>query len=141
MGKLQIKLKVTFFASSALFLWITHLNMLPQFGYTAVVLGFTSLAGLALYPGILSRFLSMPLLTTTGRYSYCIYLSHPILIMHANHVLPQRLPAGRWHTSSVCRVGRLRVPDRLRSRGALLPIHRTPDTLPEALCQVSKERV
>jgi peptidoglycan/LPS O-acetylase OafA/YrhL len=44
----------------------------------------------------------MPVLTTTGRYSYYIYLIHPSLIMNAdNHFLPQRLPAGSWHTPSV----------------------------------------
>jgi peptidoglycan/LPS O-acetylase OafA/YrhL len=99
-AKLQTPLRITFSASSALFLLITRLNMLPRFGYTAVVLGFTSLVGLTLYPGILSRLLSVPVLTATGRYSYCIYLIHPVLLMHANHFLPQRLPAGRWHTSS-----------------------------------------
>jgi peptidoglycan/LPS O-acetylase OafA/YrhL len=72
-----------------------------QFGYTVVLLGFTSLVGLTLYPGILARFLSIPALTTTGRYSYCIYLLHPILILHANHFIPSRLYMGRWHTPSV----------------------------------------
>jgi len=100
-AKLQIPLRITCLTSGALFLWITHLNLLPQFGYTAVVIGFTSLVGLALHPGIPSRFLSMSALTATGRYSYCIYLLHPILILHANHFLPQRLPIGRWHTPSV----------------------------------------
>jgi peptidoglycan/LPS O-acetylase OafA/YrhL len=100
-AKLRTPLRVTFLASCALFLWLTHLNLLPQFGYTAAVLGFTSLVGLTLNPGILSRFLSLPALTNTGRYSYCIYLIHPILIMHVNHFLPQRLPVGRWHTPSV----------------------------------------
>jgi peptidoglycan/LPS O-acetylase OafA/YrhL len=98
--KLRTSLRVIFLASSALFLWLAHHRLL-QFGYTAVALAFTSLVGLALYPGVLSRFLSGLALTTTGRYSYCIYLIHLPLIMHANHFIPQRLPAGRWHTPSV----------------------------------------
>jgi peptidoglycan/LPS O-acetylase OafA/YrhL len=99
--KLRTLLRITCLTSGALFLWFAHLNLASRFGYTAIVLGFTSLVGLTLYPGILSRFLSMRALTTTGRYSYCIYLIHPILILHANHFLPQRLPVGRWHTPSV----------------------------------------
>jgi peptidoglycan/LPS O-acetylase OafA/YrhL len=100
-AKLQTPLRIACLTSGTLFLWFTHLNLLPRFGYTAVVLGFTSLVGLALHPGILSRFLSMSALTATGRYSYCIYLLHPILILHTNHFVPQRLPLGRWHTPSV----------------------------------------
>ncbi len=99
--ELRTPLRVTCLTSSALFLWIAHLNLASRFGYTAIVLGFTSLVGLTLYPGILSRFLSMRALTSTGRYSYCIYLVHPILILHANHFLPRRLPVGRWHDPSV----------------------------------------
>jgi peptidoglycan/LPS O-acetylase OafA/YrhL len=100
-AKLQIPLRITFLTSCALFLWIAHLHLMPLFGYTTVVLGFTSLVGLALYPGILSSVLSIKPLTVVGRYSYCIYLFHPILILHANHFLPQRLPGGRWHGPSV----------------------------------------
>ena len=92
--KLRTPLRMTCLASSALFLWLIHLNLLSRFGYTAVVAGFTSLVGLALCPGPLSRFLSMRALTITGRYSYCIYLIHPILILHANHFLPRRLTVG-----------------------------------------------
>ena len=99
--KLWIPLRLTCLTSSALFLWLVHLNLLWRFGYTVVVLGFTSLVGLTLCPGMLSRLLSMRALTTTGRYSYCIYLVHPILILHANHFLPQRLPGGAWHAPSV----------------------------------------
>jgi peptidoglycan/LPS O-acetylase OafA/YrhL len=71
---------------------------MARFGYTAVLLCFTSLLGLTLYPGVLSRFLS---LSVTDRYSYCIYLIHPLLILHANHFIPHRLLVGRWHTLSV----------------------------------------
>jgi peptidoglycan/LPS O-acetylase OafA/YrhL len=101
LAKLRIPLRITFLTSCALFLWIAHLHLLLQFGYTIVVLGFTSLVGLALYPGILSGVLSIKPLTVVGRYSYCIYLFHPILILHANHFLPKRLPGGRWHDPSV----------------------------------------
>jgi peptidoglycan/LPS O-acetylase OafA/YrhL len=100
-ARMRTMLRMTFLASSALFLWLTHLNLLPRFGYTVVVLGFTSLVGLTLYPGVLARFLSMPALTATGRYSYCIYLLHPILILHANHFIPRQLPSGHWHATSV----------------------------------------
>jgi peptidoglycan/LPS O-acetylase OafA/YrhL len=100
-AKLRTPLRITCLTSAALFLWIAHHHLLLQFGYTAGVMSFTSLVGLALYPGTLSRILSMPALTATGRYSYCIYLLHPVLIQHANHFLPQRLPVGRWHAPSV----------------------------------------
>jgi peptidoglycan/LPS O-acetylase OafA/YrhL len=101
LAKLRIPLRIICLTSGALFLWIAHLHLLLQFGYTIVVLGFTSLVGLALYPGILSGVLSIKPLTVVGRYSYCIYLFHPILILHANHFLPKRLPGGRWHGPSV----------------------------------------
>jgi peptidoglycan/LPS O-acetylase OafA/YrhL len=91
-AKLRTPLRITCLTSAALFLWIAHHDLLPQFGYTVVVLGFTSLVGLTLCPGILSRVLSIPVLTTTGRYSYCIYLIHPILILHTNHFLPRDCP-------------------------------------------------
>jgi len=97
--KLQTTLRVGFITCIALFLLFNRLNLLPQFGYTTVVLGFTSLVGMALHPGILSRLLSIKPLTVTGRYSYCIYLIHPILIMHGSH-LYRFLPVGRWHTLS-----------------------------------------
>lgn len=101
LARMRIPLTLTLVASCVLFPWLIHAGLLPQFGFTIVVIGFTSLVGLALFPGILSQFLSMRILTTTGRYSYCIYLLHPILILHANHFIPQRLPVGRWHTASV----------------------------------------
>jgi peptidoglycan/LPS O-acetylase OafA/YrhL len=98
-AKLRNPLRIASITSAALFLWLAHFNLLPQFGYTVVILGFTSLIGLALYPGIISRFLSLPALITTGRYSYCIYLIHPILIMHGSH-LYRWLPMGRWRIPS-----------------------------------------
>jgi peptidoglycan/LPS O-acetylase OafA/YrhL len=102
-SRLRTPLRVTGVTSVALFLWLCHLNLLPRFGYTVIVVGFTSLVGLALYPGVLSRFLSLVPLTTTGRYSYCIYLIHPVLIMHGSH-LYRFLPMGRWRTPSALAV-------------------------------------
>jgi peptidoglycan/LPS O-acetylase OafA/YrhL len=98
-AKLRTPLRIICLTSIALFLLLCHLNLLPQFGYTTIVLGFTSLVGLALYPGVLSRFLSLAPLTTTGRYSYCIYLIHPLLIMRGSHFY-RLLPTGRWHVLS-----------------------------------------
>jgi peptidoglycan/LPS O-acetylase OafA/YrhL len=99
--KLRRPLMVTCWASLALFIWFYYLNLSNRFGYTVIVLCFTSLVGLALCPGTLSALLSLKPLTTIGRYSYCIYLVHPIIILHANHFLPPRLPVGRWHNPGV----------------------------------------
>jgi peptidoglycan/LPS O-acetylase OafA/YrhL len=100
-AKQRTLLRVTCLISAVSFIWFTQHGLLPRYGYTAVVLCFTSLVDLTLYPGVWARFLSLAPLTATGRYSYCIYLIHPLLIMHANHFIPQRLPVGRWHTPSV----------------------------------------
>jgi peptidoglycan/LPS O-acetylase OafA/YrhL len=52
-----------------------------RLGYTALVVCFTSLVALALFPGSLTaRVSSNLLLRRTGRYSYCFYLVHPFLI-------------------------------------------------------------
>jgi peptidoglycan/LPS O-acetylase OafA/YrhL len=52
-----------------------------RFGYTALVVCFTSLVALALYPGsIIARIFSNAFLRKTGKYSYCFYLLHPFLV-------------------------------------------------------------
>jgi peptidoglycan/LPS O-acetylase OafA/YrhL len=102
-GRLRTLLRIACPTSAAAFLLITRFGLLTRFGYTVVVVCFTSLVGLTLYPGVLARFLSLRILTATGRYSYCIYLTHPILIMHGSHFY-RYLTLGRGRTSAVIAV-------------------------------------
>jgi peptidoglycan/LPS O-acetylase OafA/YrhL len=52
-----------------------------RFGLTALVVCFTSLVALALYPdGITARIFSNGFLRKMGKYSYCFYLLHPFAV-------------------------------------------------------------
>ncbi len=86
----------------------------PRFGYTALVVCFFSLVGLALYPGsATARIFSNAFLRKTGKYSYSFYLLHPFVVnyifMHNDLVL------------RVCRLLRLpRISSNLLAVGVFL---------------------
>jgi peptidoglycan/LPS O-acetylase OafA/YrhL len=83
LAALEGKFRASFVVSSSALLYLcwSHPGLISRFGFTLIVVCFTSLVALCLHPGIISKVFSLGILKTTGRYSYCLYLIHLPFLM------------------------------------------------------------
>lgn len=102
--KHRVHLRLALFAFGGIFLVTSlHSTWLIRFGYTSLMLCFTSLIALALSPeGLTARVFSGRFLRATGRYSYCFYVIHIFVLSFAFFHRPFLYRAiGRLHLSWV----------------------------------------
>jgi peptidoglycan/LPS O-acetylase OafA/YrhL len=80
----RVLLRVAFLGAFALFLFcgVSYTDhRVIRLGYTCLVISFTSLVALALFPGgWISRIFSNGFLRQMGKYSYSFYLFHPFVV-------------------------------------------------------------